>query len=368
MGAFDSFEEFYTFASTALPTAGKLIRAAQLRRENNLGVTIKKNDGTYLTRIDVASQRLLVEHAGSILPGLYVVAEEKITTPNVYPEGIDPACLPPVSKTDQLLIDPGDGTTDLAMRGIATTIIAGQFHDSPNPLERRIRAAAVYEPASGRLWTAFDGNGAYRNVRNRSTGTWAYPDSPGEQIHVGTHETKGGIVIVDIARGFKRTTSDGESRTVLYANGRRSLSSLIEHAGAKEISHNSNGADFARVADGEDTPTVAHICQAIGGVWDTPYLLGVQEAGGDVASFRIEEDTRGRKLVRLKNPHDIYRADIIRAANSAQVGADVDAWLRESAAYGQNDGVYLAPNGVPHRVGALLELGDEKLVLEIPRF
>lgn len=101
-----------------------------------------KSDGSFATNADLASEKLLIEKLGELLPEAGFYAEESgISNPSDY----------------MWVIDPLDGTTNFA-QGIAyfCVSVALTYKD-----ERIL--GVVYQPCTKQLWAATKGNGATLN-------------------------------------------------------------------------------------------------------------------------------------------------------------------------------------------------------------
>ena len=203
------------------------------------------------------------------------------------------------------------------MGGQTRMVIRGAYDSGA----KQVLAAATMEPTTGRFWFSAKRDGAWLNRFDYESGQWLSED--GLLLHVNQQGLQKGAVLVDVNHAFAREKG---KRSVLYADGRRALSSGIEAAGAKESTFYTNGGHFALSATGRPT-LVGNITTAIGGPFDVIGLLHVVEAGGVARCYNIETNptTGNRKLdsgqmfnhdTEVVDCHDIEAADMVIAANN----------------------------------------------------
>lgn len=213
-----------------------------------------------------------------------------------------------LSSNIRIYFDPLDGTGGFLIGGPTPTIILGAYDSS----QKQVLAVATMEPITGRFWFSAKDEGAWLNKFDYHAEKWTSED--GKQIQVNDHERlKGSHVLVDVNHAFSRLSG---TKPILTANGRRTLTSELEAAGAKETTFYTNGGHYALVATGRPT-LVGNITTAIGGPFDVAGLLHVIEAGGVAQCYDILEGAP-RLLRQLEHSQDIEAADIVIAANKAE--------------------------------------------------
>lgn len=119
--------------------AGKILRSVDHVGE---GIAEKSGDSNFVTKYDVAVQKLLLDALGGAFPDACFFAEEKENN----------------TLTDALtfIIDPIDGTTNF-IRGLRHSCISVGVYREKTPL-----CGMIYNPYSDLLYFAVRGEGAYR--------------------------------------------------------------------------------------------------------------------------------------------------------------------------------------------------------------
>jgi len=193
----------------------------------------------------------------------------------------------------------------MSLGGPTPTIILAAYDSSA----REVLACSTMEPSTGRFWFSSKGNGAFLSRFDYHSGK--FNSLEGRQIHVNNKEgLKGSHVLVDVDHGFERPTNDS-SKQMLYPEGRREISRLVEAEGGKVASFYTNGGHYALIAMGNPT-IIGNITTAIGGPYDVSGIRHVIEAGGVATCYEI----LGRKLYSLDNSQDIERADVVISTNN----------------------------------------------------
>ncbi|NCB00232.1 MAG: inositol monophosphatase, partial [Clostridia bacterium] len=135
-------EELVAPVQDFLRSAGQLILAAE-----EAGFEIeKKSDKNYVTEVDLAVQKQIVDQLANLTPGFAIMAEE---------EDLDD----PVRDQPVWILDPVDGTTNL-MRHNQHSAISLALADGDEVL-----LGFVYNPFLDELFTAIRGQGVTLNDR-----------------------------------------------------------------------------------------------------------------------------------------------------------------------------------------------------------
>ena len=301
---------FRETAREALVASSAYIRDAILG-EVDLSAYLFKGDKTAVTVVDQGSQDRALPIIQRGLGQYRINAEEA------------PADSGSLGSSIHAYFDSLDGTGGFLMGGATPTVILGAYDTG----SKQVLTAATMETTTGRFWFSAKGRGAWLNRFDYESGKWTSED--GRRLHVNQQGLQKGAVLVDVNHAFAR--EDGK-RPVLYADGRRALTSWIEAAGSKESTFYTNGGHYALSATGRPT-LVGNITTAIGGPYDVIGLLHVIEAGGSAQAYRIEEVEGSRVLQPIG--HDIEAADLVIAANSKDNVQRLEDILRVAVKYRQ---------------------------------
>jgi 3'(2'), 5'-bisphosphate nucleotidase len=224
--------------------------ALRIQREG-FGVEEKPGDEGPVTDADRAASEFLVRELSRAFPGDLVISEE-----------VKPAALSAEEIIDKRIwyIDPIDGTREFARHGSEWSVMIGLSSGA------RARVGVVYQPGPAILYSASEGDGAFRK------------DGPGEarRIHV---------------TGLDLT--DRESLVMVRSRSHpsRRVTTIADKLGVRQYyQHGSVGLKVAHVAEGR-----AHLYFNLSGkcsLWDTcgPEVI-LLEAGGVIQTFtgrRIE--------------------------------------------------------------------------------
>jgi fructose-1,6-bisphosphatase/inositol monophosphatase family enzyme len=288
-------QRFLKMSQEALGPAALYIRKAIIG-EVDLKGYLTKGDKTVVTVVDKKSQALSSPFIRKAFPEARINQEE--------------AELETGNKDARITIyhDPLDGTGGFLVGGSTPTIILAAYDN----LAKEFIAVSTMEPSTGRFWFSAKGEGAWEYVYDYAASKWK---SGRTRMQVNKQQIgDGAIVLVDLSFPFKRSMPDGSKKWMLMSKGRGQFSDAVQSMGMKEYSFQTNGVHYALTALGRPQ-LVANISTAMGGPYDVAGMLHVQEAGGYIASLRVEETGKKRKLVVMKD-HDMAKAEMCIAANS----------------------------------------------------
>lgn len=127
-----------TVAVRAAEDAGALLRS---RAGGEWGVRVKSDTGDVVTDLDVAAERLIVEHIRWSYPDHRIVAEESGLL-----DGADESLV--------WLVDPLDGTNNVAI-GLQDYAVGVALCEDSVPM-----VGVVHDPVRGQTWSAVRGEGA----------------------------------------------------------------------------------------------------------------------------------------------------------------------------------------------------------------
>lgn len=240
--------DYFEFARKLSYQAGQMIRNNFLRVANS---SEKRPDRSYVTAIDRALNRLLIEAVSAEYPGHGVLgAEEDFGTGN---------------ESFQWVCDPLGGTTPFLL-GIPSSIFMLALTFEARPV-----AATVYDPFGDYLYHAQDSRGAYCN---------------GKQIRVSNEPLSSGFFVFgsDAIRFESRIAARGGQVEAVAGNGYKCM--LIARGSA--VGTIKGSADFHDV-----TPAAFIISEAGGVVTDfdgRPVQTTSQIKGGVILSNRASHD------------------------------------------------------------------------------
>lgn len=151
-----------TVAIRAVEDAGALLRS---RADTDWGVRVKSDTGDVVTDLDVAAERLIVEHIRWSYPDHRIVAEES-------------GVLDGADASQVWLVDPLDGTNNIAI-GLHDYAVGVALCQDAVPV-----IGAVHDPVRGHTWSAIRGEGTcgpggdlvlppYRERRHGPVVAWA---------------------------------------------------------------------------------------------------------------------------------------------------------------------------------------------------
>jgi len=220
---------------TLVKRTGHYVREAS--KDFHRGNEDAKAPNSFVTEIDLGSERLLVEGLAHIIPDAGFITEE-----NTVPNETKPMCW---------IVDPIDGTTNFIHGVPAYAISVGLL------VEDHIQVGVVHEITRNECFYAIEGGGAYCN---------------GKPIHVsGCQQFEDGLY----ATGFPYDTEDTPAHL-------RILETFLRQTrGFRRLG--SAAVDLAYVACGRFDGFYEHRLNA----WDVSAgSLIVQEAGGHVSDFQ----------------------------------------------------------------------------------
>jgi fructose-1,6-bisphosphatase/inositol monophosphatase family enzyme len=246
--------------------------------DRKLGV---KQDGSLVTSTDLLVQNRMAETLRGI-PGYNFMAEEPDAAQGQAGS----------RNTRTIIVDPLDGTRPFVVGMVTSTVMAGVVDDIDGVI-----AAVVGEPATGRVWYAW-----------RDCGAWLTKEIDGEPSDQIPHRLcvwngdfdKQATIWIECLHPFAR---DNGQRPMFDQSGINTLVTTVM-ADAKLFNCGSNGLHQALVANGQPFAG-GHISAAVGGPWDLLGLLLVQEAGGQVAGYKVEDGE-----LRSCSSYDIMSMDI----------------------------------------------------------
>ncbi|MFH1427392.1 MAG: inositol monophosphatase family protein [Patescibacteria group bacterium] len=215
--------------------------------------------------------------------------------------------------------DPLDGSAPFAV-GAPTSTIIDAIYDK---ILKKLVAATIAEPAYLRVWTAIKGKGCLLHVFEEQ------PNGEFVEIFVSPRKVwegkiaRGTAVFSDFTQGFKR---DKGTRQILNDAQALKLTTILAK-NYRLLLMGSNGAHHAYVAEGRDK-VVGGFTTAMGGQWDVPGALVINEAGGSCLGFRISSS---KELI-PEDPLDPMAYDILVYANSDETLNILCDHLREAIA------------------------------------
>lgn len=234
-----------------------------------------KGDETPVTKADHESERIISAALLDAFDDVALIREEAENTGNC-------------SEGTICLIDPLDGTSSF-FRGIPTYAILAALAERQGE-KSQVTACIVYEPQTGRQWSAIKGGGAF--LSTRTPGSQAFGEKHRVQVSDrGLFPADKAMVIYDAALRFRDVVPTVENKASalsgvlpLFRLGRM-IGSL-----ALQCAYVSSGFAEATVID------------AVGGPYDLCAHLLVDEAGGQSSDLGGE-------------PIDIFRTKLAIATN-----------------------------------------------------
>ena len=254
-----------------------------------------KADGSVLTAVDMESAESATVVLHQYAPGVPILDEEL---------GLSSEFL---QNSDFLFLnDPIDGTRPFKAEAPTPTAISSLY----DLRGKKLQAATIAEPASGRLWHT-DGRRTWQ-ARVDEAGFMIDNTMRRCRVWDGQYD-KNGMVLIDNFREFHRPDPKSETGRLILsgANVRNLFSNLNDKIHIQN--YGSNGLHHALVANGGDGVAGA-ITTSMGGEWDVAGVLAVTAAGGVAEGFHVTEE-RTLKSVDPLNPFDY---DMVISANNSR--------------------------------------------------
>ncbi len=184
-----------------------------------------------------------------------------------------------------------DGTNAFTC-GLSTSTVGIGVYDRE---AHELVAATIGEPATGRIWTAGKGKGAFLTAQAEG----------GHRLSVWQGERANPNIFLDVSHGFTRG-----DRTILDGDQVAELFSRLNQC-FKVLMPGSNLLQQALVAMGKEGVAGA-VMTAKGGDWDATGVLLVLEAGGAAKAFTVLP----RRGIKEENPLDVTAYDLLVVGNT----------------------------------------------------
>ncbi|HZM63956.1 MAG TPA: inositol monophosphatase family protein [Candidatus Saccharimonadales bacterium] len=228
------------------------------------------------------------------------------------------------------IVDPKDGTRpDINGVGTSTVIVAAW-----DKVTKRFIATTIVHPQSGRVVEASNGK-TFLSRHKYETGVRSEPQ-PTTVWQPGEADTSSPTIFIENFQAFQKV--DGQTGV------RRDVMTLDDILGLQRelnvdfapLNPGSNGLHYALLATGYER-VAGMITTSISNPGDIAGLLAVQNSGGTVQAFRVNEK---RELEEVENPHDVLdnpdspsvnaKYDIVVAAVNDEVAERLVQDLRNS--------------------------------------
>lgn len=249
--------------------------------EDKLGISTKKNDADFCTKIDLLNEKIITEGIQDAFPQHEVIGEESTGTDEVEPLTIKPTWI----------VDPIDGTTNFAS-GCPLTCVSIGFCDGGRPV-----MGVVFSPVTKEVYIAIKDKGAYRN---------------GQRIHTKNSENSQkslGNAVVCFEFGYARS-EEGIDNMV---NGVRRI---LNHGCRTTRSYGSGVLDLCYVATGRIDVVYTGLAEEGWKPWDyCAAMVVAKEAGCTICSLKGESNFDQAGKVVEGSEFDIYSKSMICGVN-----------------------------------------------------
>lgn len=258
-------------------------------------VDVKEGDESLVTVVDRDIEMMILGGISNLFPGIRVIGEEggqNSGTGEYY-----------------IYVDPADGTRELANGTTLSVIIIAVMRDDT------VVGCTIAEPASGRLWTAWEGEGCRYYLYDYVSHSFREECERQCCVWEGEFSTQS-TVYVDSSQGYRRG-DDGRQMFTDEQNAR--FYALLNHETHVRVL-GPNGQIQALLANGSKGVAGA-VTLAKGWPWDAAGVRLVIEAGGAATAFAIVDGKLVERPALDVNCYDF----LVAGNNSATVEKLTDA-------------------------------------------